>query len=496
MPELNFNALIPQGPRSVAEGFNIGQEQRNQLMQQQQARQLNEIQLRNALRGEQEAQAESEAVKGATSLAELPGRYRQAGLGKQALAAEAALAKQQTDKLTQAKTQVELVKHAANQIFANPQNAAQILTSFNQRTGIDVSDDLAQLQQLGGDPDAIKNWAAGHVIEADKLLPKFQEFSTPGGGKQIGTVNPLTGGFTTTKTMAPQLTPGEQLAHQDRVAKLSQETASGNWSPDSVEFAAQTYAQTGQMPPVGMGTKAMRVRDQILQRASEIARGVNVPAAPGAEPQAPVDMATAASNVTAAKQTKAAQAATVRDFSAGPSSRRVTANNTAINHLDTMSKLATDLGNSDIRVANAAATAFAKATGSPAPANFDAARQLVAAEVIKAVVANGGGVKEREEAANQFSRANSPAQLKGVVNTYKELLAGQLDTLGQQYESGTGRKDFESKLTPATKKVFDTVRGKTEAPAAPVKISSDADYNKLPSGAVFIAPDGSQRRKP
>jgi len=194
---------------------------------------------------------------------------------------------------------------------------------------------------------------------------------------------------------------------------------------------------------------------------------------------------------------KSAQSAALRDFSAGPSSRRVTANNTAINHLDTMGKLATDLGNSDIRVVNAAATAFAKATGAPAPASFDAARQLVAAEVIKAVVANGGGTKERAEAADQFARANSPAQLKSVINTYKELLGGQLDTLGLQCESGTGRKDFESKLTPATKKVFDSMRGKTEAPAAgPVKISSDADYNKLPSGAMFIAPDGSQRRKP
>lgn len=233
MPELNFNALIPQGPRSVAEGFNLGQEQRNQMLQQQQARQLNEIQLRNALRGEQEAMAESEAVKGATSLAELPGRYRQAGLGKQALAAEAALAKQQADKLTQAKTQVDLIKSTANQIFTNPQNAAQILTSFSQRTGIDISDDLAQLQQLGGNPEAIKQWAAGHVIEADKMLPKFQEFSTPGGGKQLGTVNPLTGAFTANKTMAPALSPYEQARIGQENQRLAQEATGVVYQEDA-----------------------------------------------------------------------------------------------------------------------------------------------------------------------------------------------------------------------------------------------------------------------
>lgn len=233
MPELNFNALIPQGPRGVMEGFNLGQEQRNQMLQQQQARQLNELQMRNALRGEQEAIAESEAVKGAASLADLPSRYRQAGLGKQALAAEAALAKQQADRLTQAKTQVDLIKSTANQIFTNPQNAAQILTSFNQRTGIDVSDDLAQLQQLGGNPEAIKQWAAGHVIEADKMLPQFKEFSTPGGGKQLGTVNPMTGKFTANQTMAPQMTSYEQTRVGQENQRLAQEATGVVYQEDA-----------------------------------------------------------------------------------------------------------------------------------------------------------------------------------------------------------------------------------------------------------------------
>jgi hypothetical protein len=233
MPELNFNALIAQGPRSVAEGFNLGQEQRNQMLQQQQARQLNEIQLRNALRGEQEAQAESEAVKGAASLTELPGRYRQAGLGKQALTAEAAIAKQRTDQLAQAKTQVELIKGAANQVFANPQNAAQILMQFSQRTGIDVSDDLAEIQKFGGNPDAIKQWASGHVIEADKMLPQFKEFSTPGGGKQLGTVDPRTGAFTATKTMVPQLSPYEQARIGQENQRLAQEATGVVYQEDA-----------------------------------------------------------------------------------------------------------------------------------------------------------------------------------------------------------------------------------------------------------------------
>lgn len=235
MPELKFNALVPQGPRGVMQGYAQGQEQRNVLMQQQQAQQLGEIQLRNALRGEQEALAESEAAKGAASLADLPGLYRKAGLGKQALAAEAALAKQRADKLTQAKTQHDLVKNVANRIFSNPGAAPQLLADFNRQTGIDVSDDLAQIQQLGGDPAKIKQWALGITTEADKLLPKFKEFTIPGVGVQTGTTDAM-GNFIPGTLHKQQLSPYEQARigqenqrlAQDATGVVYQEDANGN----------------------------------------------------------------------------------------------------------------------------------------------------------------------------------------------------------------------------------------------------------------------------
>lgn len=39
-------------------------------------------------------------------------------------------------------------------------------------------------------------------------------------------------------------------------------------------------------------------------------------------------------------------------------------------------------------------------------------------------------------------------------------------------------------------------RPPTQSGGGPAKVASDADYAKLPSGAVFIGPDGKQRRKP
>jgi len=245
--------------------------------------------------------------------------------------------------------------------------------------------------------------------------------------------------------------------------RISQETATGGMTPETLDFVAQTYIQTGQMPPLGMGKVAAEMRQKVLARAAQITTGGGASAAD------------AAGTVATNKQDIAGKTATVKEFSTGVGARRVTAVNTALNHLETVDKLANDLGNSDIKVFNAASNALAKQLGVAAPASFDAAQAMVANEVIKAVVINGGGVKERQEAAETFARANSPEQLAGVTKTYKELLAGQLSTLEQQYETGSGRKDFRKKLSPAAVKLL------TPSPAAPAAQAAnpiDALLNK------------------
>ena len=209
MPQLNFNMLATEGPQNVFQGFMQGQQLQNRLAQQEQQRQLGELQLQNALREQRLAGEEEAAWKaGAGNPQAVLQQLQQRGLGKQAMALQGQLTKQQADKLAQQKTTVELVKNAANQVFANPQNAAQILQSFSQRTGIDVSDDLNQIQQLGGDVEAIKRWAAGNALEADKLLPKFQQFDQ-GGAIVTGTVDPLTGKFAQGTAFQKSMAPGE-----------------------------------------------------------------------------------------------------------------------------------------------------------------------------------------------------------------------------------------------------------------------------------------------
>jgi hypothetical protein len=228
---------------------------------------------------------------------------------------------------------------------------------------------------------------------------------------------------------------------QDTERRLQEEAdSSGGLSPQALDIAANMVLQSGVMPPLGSGKRASEARLQVMNRVAEMTG---------------TDAAAGASNIIGNQQNTLAAKKALNDFTSGISARKVTANNTAINHLQTMYELANDLNNKDIRIVNAAGNAFATATGQPAPTNFNAAKQLVAAEVIKAVVNNGGGVTERQEAAESFARANSPEQLKGVINTYRVLLGGQLESLEGQYKAGTGRDDFRSKfLTPNTQKVL------------------------------------------
>mgnify|MGYP003651935377 CR=1 FL=1 len=115
---------------------------------------------------------------------------------------------------------------------------------------------------------------------------------------------------------------------------------------------------------------------------------------------------------------------------------------TAGQHLNLMSGLADALQNNDLKSINSLSQTIAAQTGEPAPTNFDAAKRIVAGEIMKTVTSTGGGVEERKSLAADLNRANSPAQLKGVMNTYKDLLAGKVHALAGGYKSGTG-KEFD-----------------------------------------------------
>ena len=280
----------------------------------------------------------------------------------------------------------------------------------------------------------------------DQLEQHFVTQDTGGGARVLGMSKYAGGG-------PAQVVQGSQVAKTmspDAAARLAAESAVGALTPESLDVAANVYLQTGTLP-TGLGKAAAGLRTQVMNRATELSTG-----------KAPADVA---GGIVEAKQDVASRGKAVKDFSTGIQGRQVNAFNTAVDHLGTMDKLTDALANNDIKAINAVGNVIARQTGQPAPTNFDAAKQIVTAEVIKAVVASGGGVTERQEAERNFAAANSPEQLKGIIGTYKQLLGGQLKSLGLQYENTTGRKDFDKKLTGDAKAVVQQLRDGEAKPA-------------------------------
>lgn len=155
----------------------------------------------------------------------------------------------------------------------------------------------------------------------------------------------------------------------------------------------------------------------------------------------------------------------VNKFATGPQGNAVRSLNVAIEHMDTARKLGEALKNKDTPIFNKIANEFATQTGKAAPTNFDAVKEIVADEVVKGVIGGAGALADREAAAKKIKAASSPEQMAGVLDSWTELLGGQLKGLERQYEGATRRKDFREKyLTPRALSAFE--KGKEgESPA-------------------------------
>jgi hypothetical protein len=471
----DLNALIAQGAQFAKPVDPFTQfAQMQQIQQGQQTNALNRMKMDEYQRGVEE-QNRLRALDPASADYETQLFKVKPELGisyrKEQAATAASKALEEKNKATAAVERKKLMGQAMRDISGNPSDAqitahnedvqASALFSPEEKASVarTASTLLAMPYEQRKMTMASQGATPGELkpnISSQNLGGTVQSISTPAFGG-AATVVP---GSVSNVTMTPAQVKADEVARANLKLsrdRLAAETATGTLTPDTRDFLAQTYIQTGTLPPMGMGKGAAKMRQEVLDRAAQISMGGGTTAAD------------AAGAVKVAKQDTAAQAATVKDFSSGVSSRKTTAISTALNHLDTVDKLADALNNGDVKVFNAVANTLGTQLGTTAPGNLKTAAGIVGAEVVKAIVANGGGVKEREEAANTFKDIKSPAQLKEAANVYRELLGGQLTTLAQQYETGTGRKDFNKKLSPAAVKLL--------GPGAPVPA-------KTPSGAT------------
>ena len=143
------------------------------------------------------------------------------------------------------------------------------------------------------------------------------------------------------------------------------------------------------------------------------------------------------------------QTAAEKEFSIGKNGNKTRSLNVAVSHLTTLDTAATALRAGSIPALNQFSQAWQRETGKIGPTSFNAIKELVADEIVAAVVPGVGALADRKALKDTIMAKSSPEQLQGVIKQYKELLGGQLGGLERQYSAATGKTNFRQRyLTP------------------------------------------------
>lgn len=145
----------------------------------------------------------------------------------------------------------------------------------------------------------------------------------------------------------------------------------------------------------------------------------------------------------------------IQNFSKGVAGQAVNSLNVSVAHLGTLANLGDALQNGNLPLINKLSNAVSVWTGKAPVTNFEAAKEIVGDEVVKAVVGGVNSQADREAIKHLILAQQTPAQLKGVIQTFTTLLGGQLDGQRQRYQAGTGLNNFDQKyLAPATREAL------------------------------------------
>ena len=237
-------------------------------------------------------------------------------------------------------------------------------------------------------------------------------------------------------------------------------------SPEALDMAAQIYKQTGQVPNLGWGAKGAAARGAVINKAAE--GGTSG------------DQIVSNEQGNKAKQTYLNDLAKSSPTSAGGLARSAGA---VLAHIDTIDQMVDALGNKNVRLANYLSQKYKQETGKALPTTFDAQKTIVGDELTRYLIARGGTLHDREQLQSALSKANSPAQLKGVIKIYKDDIGAQLYSQYSQAKGLGADKQFLGIMTPYAREIL---TGVEEPSNHPTPGQLGVTQPKLPSGWTYL----------
>jgi hypothetical protein len=151
---------------------------------------------------------------------------------------------------------------------------------------------------------------------------------------------------------------------------------------------------------------------------------------------------------------------TAQDFSAsGASGKAITSADTALAHLDAISRAGRALDNGDYKALNRIANEIGAQVGASPRNTYDTIVGMVSPEISKAVIGGAGGEGERQAMALNFKSDLAPKVREQAVGAAAQLLNARVQKMGHAYESTMG-KPFARQLSPESKAVLDRYSGK------------------------------------
>jgi hypothetical protein len=293
--------------------------------------------------------------------------------------------------------------------------------------GITADQSMASIQKaVDKGPQALAD-----LINQSKLgSEKFMEMNKPtihsqdiGGATQLLSVPGLGGAATpiagsqATKTMTPyemqhlKVQQGQLAVAQQR---LQAEMATGNLTEPTIDFIAETYRQTGTLPPMGMGPMAAAARAKILTRAGELAMGGGQTAAQ------------AATDVRTSKAETAGMTAGQRVIGGQMANVQLAANETT-KMLDVAKPYVAKVNPTDYPVLNAAGNFVAKNTGDPNIVGLATSLNAIVNTYARAINPKGTAtVSDKNHAREILNTAMSKGQLNEAFNVMGQEMNASL----------------------------------------------------------------------